>query len=85
MGRDLTPHQKGIVKRYYENRDTIAVNKLAETVSNLYLETNQRKIDTAWRNALKHMKAAGVHDHQASTIVEDRDLGALAKIVQELT
>lgn len=85
MPRDLTPHQKGIVKRYYENRDTIAFNKLSEIVSNLYLETSEKKVATAWRAAYKHMKAAGVHEHQASAIVEDRDLGALAKIVQDLT
>ena len=85
MGRDLTPYQKGIVKRYYENRDTIAFNKLSETVSDLYLETNEKKIATAWRAAYKHMKAVGVHEHQAKAIVEDRDLGALAKIVQDIT
>jgi len=29
--------------------------------------------------------AAGVHQHQAQSIVSDRDLGALAKLLSELT
>ncbi len=85
MAKDLSRYQQGIVRRYYENRDSIAINKLAETVSDLYVETSKRKIDTAWRNAFKHMQAAGIHEHQAQAIVDDRDLGALAKVVQALT
>jgi hypothetical protein len=39
-------YQRGVIKRYYEHRDTIAVHKLAETISNLYLEKNQAKVTT---------------------------------------
>jgi len=36
-GQYLTPHQKGIVKRYYEHKDTLATQKLGEIVSDLFL------------------------------------------------
>ena len=81
---DYTRHQQGIIKRFYEHRDTIALQKLGEIVSNLYVETNEKKIATAWRAAEKHLLACGVTQHEAGNVVKDRDLGALAKILQRL-
>ncbi|HZJ69360.1 MAG TPA: hypothetical protein VFF36_00375 [Planctomycetota bacterium] len=79
-----TPYQKGIIKRFYEHRDTIALQKLGEIVSNLYVEANEKKITAAWRAAEKHLLACGVSQHEAGNVVKDRDLGALAKILQRL-
>ncbi len=81
---DHTPYQRGVIRRYYENRDTLALQKLGEIVSNLYLETNETKIKRAWKSALAQMKAAGVHPHEAQRIVDDRDLGAVAKVISDL-
>jgi hypothetical protein len=79
-----TPHQKGIIKRYYEHRDDIAIQKLGEIVSSLYTETNKRKIASGWKAAEKHLLAAGVHKHEVTNVVKDQDLGALAKILERL-
>lgn len=85
MARDLTPHQKGIVRRYYDHRDTLALQKLAEIVSNLYLEETPARRKRMWAAARKNLLAAGVHRHQADAVCDDEDLGALAKLVGELT
>ena len=82
---DYTPYQKGIIKRFYEHRDTLALQKLAEIVSDLYVETSEKAINRKWRSAHAQMLAAGVHAHHAQTILDERDLGALAEIVAELT
>jgi len=82
--REYTPHQQGIIKRFYENRDTLARQRLAEIVSDLYLETAEAKIARQWAAAHKQMLAAGVHAHEAGTIVAERDLGALARLVSRL-
>lgn len=82
---DHTPYQKGIIKRFYEHRDTLALQKLAEIVSDLYVETSETKIKRTWGRVEKQLLAAGVHAHQASTIVEEQDLGALAKLIGEIT
>jgi hypothetical protein len=80
---DRTPHQEGIIRRYYERRNEIAIQKLSEIVSNLYAETSPRKIASAWKAAERHLLASGAHPHEVKTVVEGRDLEALAKIVQE--
>ena len=82
---DHTPYQKGIIRRFYEHRDTLAIQKLGEIVSNLYLETSEAKIKRGWTSAHAQLLAAGVHKHEADHVVADRDLGALAKIVERLT
>ena len=81
---ERTPYQKGIIRRYYEHRDTLALQTLAEIVSDLYLETSSAKQSRAWKRVLSQLRAAGVHEHQAQSIVDERDLGALARLVGEL-
>ena len=80
-----TPYQKGVIRRFYEHRDTLALQKLAEIVSDLYLATSEKAIGRKWQSAHSQMLAAGVHKHQAQTILDERDLGALARLVAELT
>jgi len=82
--KDFTPYQQGLIKRYYEHRDTLALQKLGEIVSDLYLETSEAKIARAWKAAYKQMLAAGVHAHEAGTILKERDLGALARLVARI-
>ena len=82
--RDYSPYQKGVIKRYYEHRDSLALQKLGEIVSDLYLATSETAIARAWKSAHKQLLAAGVHQHQAESIVTDRDLGALARLLSEL-
>ncbi len=83
--KDYTPYQKGIIKRFYEHRDTLALQKLAEIVSELYVTESEKKADRLWKSAHAQLLAAGVHQHQAGEILKERDLGALAKVVAELT
>lgn len=82
---DHTPYQKGIIKRFYEHRDTLALQKLAEIVSELYVTESEKKSARLWKSAHAQLLAAGVHAHQAGEILKERDLGALAKVVSELT
>ena len=82
---DYTPYQRGIINRYYEHRDTLALQKLAEIVSNLYLETNANKKKRAWKSALAQMVAAGVHEKRAQEIADKEDLEGLAKVVETMT
>ncbi len=80
-----TPYQKGIIKRYYEHRETLALQKLSEIVSNLYLEHHKGKIERAWKSALAHLLAAGANELRARKIFEERDLEGLARLLSELT
>ena len=83
MARDLTSHQKNIVKNYYQNLDTIMLQKLGELVTELYLAETAKKKDALWKRADKAMTklkiAPDIHTH----IMSRRSVEILAKNLQE--
>ena len=83
-GQDLSSHQRKIVHRYYEHRDTIMLQKLAEAVSDLYLCTSEKKAAALWKSAAVALKNAGAHPTRIERVVESRNVKALAELVQEL-
>ena len=57
----LSPHQKGIVKRYYEHKGSIASQKLGEVVSELYLCESEKKANRLWKSARTALLNAGAN------------------------
>src|SRR5262245_53455476 len=49
--QDYTPHQQKIIKRYYDNQDTLMAQRLAELVGELYLSQGKKR-QRAWANAV---------------------------------
>ena len=47
-GQHLSAYQQKIVGRYYENIDTISLQKLSEAVGELYLCTDEKKAARLW-------------------------------------
>lgn len=82
--RDLTHHQQKIVKRYYEHQDSIRQNNLAEIVSDLYLAESESKQKQLWTRAAKALAGLKADPARTERIIADRDLPALAKLVQTL-
>ena len=83
-GQNLSRHQQGIVKRYYENRDTIMATKLSELVSELYLAEG-KKADALWNRIGTALANTKVQPKRIDAIVEAKDLEALARLVGELS
>ena len=82
--QNLTPHQQGIVRRYYEHKDTLANQKLAEAVSELYVCTEEKKLARLWKSVGKALLNAEVPKAFADKIVAGRDLEKLADTVNKL-
>ena len=80
----LTPRQKGIVRRYYEHKETLGTQKLSEIVSDLYLCEDAGKAERLWQQALTALQNAGMHEGRAKRIVEGRNLERLARVLEEL-
>jgi hypothetical protein len=83
-GQFHSAHQKGIIKRYYENKDSINSQKLGEIVSELYLETNAAKQARLWKSAETALVNLGAKKERVEKIVVEKNLQALAKLVEEL-
>lgn len=83
-GQFHSAHQKGIIKRYYENKGDINTQKLSEIVSDLYLEESAVKQKRLWASAETALINLGANKAQVEQIVAERNLGALAKMAEKL-
>ena len=82
--KQYSSHQKGVIKRYYENRETLSTQKLGEIVSNLYLASPGKKADKLWERAENALHHAGANEVRLKRICDAKDLEALAALVNQL-
>ncbi len=84
MGMDnFSASQQKIIKRYYNNIDTIQLQKLAETVTDLYLAEG-KKVERLWKTAVTAMQKLEVPQQRIDILVKSQNLEQLAKLVKEL-
>jgi len=84
-GQHLSSYQQGIVRRYYENKDSLATQKLGEVVGELYLATGDvKKCEKLWKSAKAALLNAKANSARVEKICTERNLDALAKLVNEL-
>lgn len=82
--RDLSRHQSSIVKRYYNNLDTIVANRLQEAVTELYLAESDKKRAGLWKKVRTQLEKTPADPEQVQAIVEAGDVEKLAKLVSDL-
>jgi hypothetical protein len=80
---EFTPYQQKVIKRYYDNLDTVALQRLAELVTELYLAEG-KKLDRAWKQAASHLQKLDVPATRIDHLVQKRDPQLLANLVTEL-
>ena len=56
---EYTKFQQKVIKNYYENRDTLALQRVQELVTELYLSTG-RKREKHWDSLELHLGKLGV-------------------------
>jgi hypothetical protein len=84
MGMEnYTKHQQGIIKRYYENIDKVAWQRLSELVGDLYLAEGKKR-DKLWASAAGFMEKLKIPQARIDAIVQKKDIESLAKLVKEL-
>jgi hypothetical protein len=83
-GQWLSPHQKGIVRRYYEHKETMATQKLGELVSELYVCEDAAQAGRLWQKVQTALKNAGAPPARADRVVKERDLEGLAELLARL-
>ena len=81
---DLSRHQEKIVKRYYDNHETIQNNKLAELISDLWITEDEKTLVKLWGRAQTALMRLGVDATTAARIAGDRDMDRLAKLAKTL-
>jgi len=84
LTKPTTPYQRGVIKRYYENKDNLMAQKLSEIVSDLYLCEDPKKAGRLWKSAATALKNMKAPPKKVERCVKERDLQLLAKMVGDL-
>lgn len=82
---DYTPYQKGIIRRYYEHGETLALQNLSEIVSDLYLADSESAKQRLWKRAAAALAKLKPSAMRTERIVAERDLEGLAALLTDLT
>lgn len=82
--RDLSRRQSSIVKRYYDNIETIVANRLQEAVTDLYLAESDAKRAKLWQKVKTQLDKTPAEPVLVVKIVEGGDIEGLAKLVNDL-
>ena len=81
--RDYSANQQKIIKRYYNNIDSIALQRLADLAGELYLVEGKKK-EKAWQSAVKAMENLKVPTSRIEHLVKQQNPVLLAELVKEL-
>ena len=76
-------YQKAVISRYYGNLEAIALRRLGELVTDLYLAETQARKDQLWQRVKKAMIKLGVPPAIINRIMTERDPEILAKNLQD--
>ena len=80
---ERSKYQKGVISRYYDNLDTIMLQKLGELVTELYLADTNAKQNRLWQRAQKAMTKLHVPPAIIDHIMKRRDVEILARNLRD--
>lgn len=81
--QDFTPNQQKIIKRYYDNLDTIQFQRLANLVGELYLVEGKKRA-RIWKAAAEAMQKLGIPQSRIDHLMQKQDPALVAEVVKEL-
>lgn len=80
---EYSNYQKDVIKRYYDNRESIDQQKLAELCTNLYLAEGKKKAKL-WDKARDIMERLEIPASRIDHILTSEDPAVLAELVKDL-
>ena len=80
---DYTPYQKRIIKRYYDHKTELMIQKLGEFVSELSVEESESKRRQLWVRVEKALRNLKVPSARIARILESQNVQLLAEVVKD--
>jgi hypothetical protein len=77
-------YQKKIIRRYYDNREQVDEQRLAELVTNLYLTEGKKKLEKLWTQAHETMVRLRVPKSRVEHLIHAKDPALIAEVVKEI-
>lgn len=83
MAKDYSKYQKNIIKRYYDNREAVSLQRLQELVTELYLAEGKAR-ERQWKYIVGALEKLGIKQQRIDHLREQDNPALLAKLVEEL-
>jgi hypothetical protein len=84
MDRQYSKFQQKAIKNFYDNRESISIQRLGELVTDLYLAEGKSRA-TKWKQIAVALGRLGVPASEIEHLVKKDDAAQLAKKVAELS
>ena len=84
MDRQFSKFQQKAIKNFYDNRESISLQRVSELVTDLYLAEGKSRA-TKWKQIATAMERLGVPKTEIDHLVKKDDPALLAKKVSELS
>ena len=81
--KEYSKHQQDVIGRYYDNIDSIMLQKLGEIVTELYLAESEKKKARLWDRAEKAMVNLKIKPAIIEHIMKMRSVEILAKNLKD--
>ncbi len=78
-----TRFQQNVIRKYYANRDAIALQRAQELVTELYLSEGKKR-QKHWESLRLHLGKLGVKPETVDDLVKKDDPRAVATLVERL-
>ena len=79
----FSKHQQNIIKNYYNNRDAIALQRVQEMVTELYLAEGKKRAKL-WDSLPGHLEKLGVSKPEIENLVAQEKPELVAKLVERV-
>ena len=80
---DYSKHQQKIIKNYYDNQETILLQRLGEQVTEIYLSEGKARAKR-WKDITKVLEKLKIPATRIEQLVKQDDPARLAKLLEEL-
>ena len=80
---ERSKYQQNIIKNYYENRENIAIQRVQELVTELFLSEGKKRT-TQWERLEKHLLKLEVKQETIDALREKDDPQLVAKLAERL-
>ena len=81
---EYSEYQKKVIRQYYDNREQVDEQRLAELVTNLYLTAGQKKLEKLWTQAQETMTRLRVPKKRVEHLIQAKDPALIAEVVKEI-
>ena len=80
---ERTKHQQNIIRNYYENRETISLQRAQEIITELYLSEGKKR-QKYWKSLEGHLLKLEVKQQTIDHLIKQDDPMLAAKLVEKL-